>query len=94
MERSEKKRRYDETLIAVVLVLVVIGLVVLLSTSSYNGRVKFHDAFYYLKKQGFATFIGLLGMVIVSRVDYHKWAVLAFPGYLAAIALSVAVMLF
>nr|WP_294491293.1 putative peptidoglycan glycosyltransferase FtsW [uncultured Mediterraneibacter sp.] len=94
MERSKKKRRYDETLVAVVLILVLIGLVVLYSTSAYNGRVKFHDAFYYLKKQGFATGIGLLGMVIVSRIDYHRWAVLAIPGYLAAIALSVAVMLF
>ena len=94
MERSRKKRRYDETLTAVVLVLVVIGLVLLYSTSSYNGRVKFHDAFYYLKTQGFATALGLLGMVIVSRIDYHRWAGLAVPGYLAAIALSVAVMLF
>ena len=94
MERSNKKRHYDETLLTVVIVLVAIGLVMLYSTSSYNGEVKFHDSFYYLKKQGFATFIGFLGMVIVSRVDYHRWAVLAIPGYLAAIALSVAVMLF
>ena len=94
MERSNKKRHYDETLLTVVIVLVAIGLVMLYSTSSYNGEVKFHDPFYYLKKQGFATFIGFLGMVIVSRVDYHRWAVLAIPGYLAAIALSVAVMLF
>ena len=95
MERSNnKKRHYDETLLTVVIILVAVGLVMLYSTSSYNGEVKFHDPYYYLKKQGFATFIGFLGMVIVSRVDYHRWAVLAIPGYLAAIALSVAVMLF
>ena len=95
MERSgKKKRHYDETMLAVVVILVAVGLVMLYSTSSYNGEVKFHDPYYYLKKQGFATFIGFLGMVIVSRVDYHRWAVLAIPGYLAAIALSVAVMLF
>ena len=95
MERSNnKKRHYDETLLTVVIILVAVGLVMLYSTSSYNGEVKFHDPYYYLKKQGFATFIGFLGMVIVSKVDYHRWAVLAIPGYLAAIALSVAVMLF
>ena len=95
MERSNnQKGHYDETLLTVVIILVAVGLVMLYSTSSYNGEVKFHDPYYYLKKQGFATFIGFLGMVIVSRVDYHRWAVLAIPGYLAAIALSVAVMLF
>ena len=94
MERSGKKRRFDDTLLVVVLILVGIGLVLLYSTSAYNGRVKFHDSFYYLKKQGFATLLGLLGMTVVARIDYHKWIPLAVPGYLAAIFLSVAVMLF
>ncbi|WP_407690923.1 FtsW/RodA/SpoVE family cell cycle protein [Ruminococcus turbiniformis] len=93
-KKSEKKRRYDETMIAVVLILLVIGLVVLYSTSAYNGSVKFHDPFYYLKKQGFATLLGLLGMMFVAGIDYRRWSVLAVPGYLTAIALSVAVMLF
>ncbi len=60
MTRSEKKRRYDGMLIVVVLLLVAAGLVLLYSTSAYNGQVKFHDSFYYLKKQGFATLLGLL----------------------------------
>lgn len=94
MERSGKKRTYDDTLLVVVLILVGIGLVLLYSTSAYNGRVKFHDSFYYLKKQGFATLVGLLGMVIISRIDYHRWVPFAIPGYLMAIFLSVAVMLF
>ena len=94
MKRSGQRRRYDETMAAVVLILVLAGLVLLYSTSAYNGRIKFLDEWYYLKKQGFATLIGLAGMLIVSRIDYHRWAVLALPGYLAAIVLSVAVMLF
>ncbi len=94
MERSDKKRTYDDTLLVVVLILVGIGLVLLYSTSAYNGRVKFHDSFYYLKKQGFATLVGLLGMVIISRIDYHRWVPFAIPGYLMAIFLSVAVILF
>ena len=84
--------RYDYTLLIVVLLLVIIGLVLLYSTSAYNGRVKFHDSFYYLKKQGFATVLGLVGMMIVAKIDYHKWVPLAGLGYLTAILLSVAVM--
>ena len=92
MERPAKKKRYDYTLLIVVLLLVIIGLVILYSTSAYNGRVKFHDSFYYLKKQGFATVLGLVGMMIVAKIDYHKWVPLAGLGYLTAILLSVAVM--
>ena len=94
MKRSAGKRAYDDTLIAVVLVLVVIGLVVLYSTSAYNGRVKFHDSLYYLKKQGFATLLGLAGMMVTARIDYHRWVPFAVPGYLMAVFLSLAVMFF
>lgn len=56
-----KKRRYDDTLLVTVLILVGIGLVILYSTSAYNGQVKFHDSLYYLKKQGSPLFWGLRG---------------------------------
>ena len=81
MTRSEKKKRYDGMLIFVVLLLVAAGLVILYSTSAYNGQVKFHDPFHYLKKQGFATLLGLFGMALIARVDYHKWVPLAIPAY-------------
>ena len=55
--------------------------------------VKFQDPYYYLKKQGFATALGLVGMFVVARGDYHTWVPLANVGYLTAVALSVAVML-
>ena len=41
----------DYTLLLIVVLLVVIGLVILYSTSAYNGQVKFHDSFYYLKSR-------------------------------------------
>jgi len=56
--------------------------------------VKFHDSFYYLKKQAFATVLGIVLMLFVAGMDYHIWQRLAVFGYLAAVALSVAVMLF
>ena len=94
MRHPAKRCTYDDTLLVTVLVLVIAGLVLLTSISAYNGNVKFHDSFYYLKKQGFATGLGLVGMAGVSRIDYHRWIPLAVPGYLLSILLGVAVLLF
>lgn len=89
-----KKRSYDYTLLIALFTLIVLGLVILYSTSSYNGTVKFQDAFYYLKKQMFATGLGIAAMFVVSGMDYHIWERFAVLGYLIAILLAIAVMLF
>lgn len=92
MTRQKPKRGFDYGLLTVVLILVIIGLFILYSTSSYNGQVKFQDSFYYLKKQAFATSLGLAMMYAMANIDYHVWQKLALPAYLAAIVLSVAVL--
>ena len=84
----------DYTLLVIVFLLVAVGLVILYSTSAYNGDVKFHDSFYYLKKQVFATILGLVMMFWVAGIDYHVWQQFAAVCYLAAVGLSIAVMLF
>ena len=94
MKRPAKRHTYDDTLLVTVLILVLVGLILLTSTSAYNGRVKFHDSYYYLKKQGLATVLGMAGMLWIAGIDYHRWIPLAVPGYLAAIGLSIAVMAF
>ena len=94
MRHPAKRCTYDDTLLVTVLVRVMAGLGLLTSSSAYTGNVKFHDSFYYLKKQGFATGLGLVGMAVVSRIDYHRWIPLAVPGYLLSILLGVAVLLF
>lgn len=92
MGRPGKKKGYDYTLLAVVFLLVFVGLMILYSTSAYNGELKFHDRFYYLKKQLFATILGTVLMLVVANIDYHVWEPLAGIGYLVAIGLSVAVI--
>ena len=75
LTRQNKKRGYDYSLLAVVFLLVIIGLIILYSTSAYNGQVKFHDRFYYLKKQAFATALGLALMFFMANIDYHIWQI-------------------
>ena len=88
------KRRFDRGLLVTVILLVIIGLIILYSTSAYNGRVKFDDSFYYVKKQLFATSLGLALMYAMANIDYHVWQRFALPAYLIAILLSIAVLLF
>ena len=91
-EKNKDRRQFDWVLLFLVLFLAVFGLVLLYSTSAYNGRVKFHDPAYYFKKQLFATLLGLAGLYLVSRLDYH-WLAKFSPGlYLMSLGLSLAVL--
>ena len=61
----------DICLFVIVMFLVIFGLVVLYSSSAYNGQVRFDDPAYYFKKQLFATVLGLMAMAGIASVDYH-----------------------
>lgn len=94
---KEKKQRNgapDYGLCLVVLILAGFGLVVLYSTSAWNGQVKFADPAYYLKKQLLATSLGLAAMYAVSCIDFRRWKNLAVPGYLISLVLQAAVLFF
>ena len=94
MEREKKGRQFDGILLILVVVLLVCGLIFLYSTSAYNGRVKFHDSAYYFKKQLSATSLGLMGMYLVSCMDYHILVKTAGLWYGISLVLSLMVLLF
>ena len=87
-----KSGRGDVLLVCMVLFLVVFGLAVLYSTGSYNGSVRFGDAFYYMKKQFFAAALGMLAMYLISCMDYHIFEKYAIAAYLISLALSTLVL--
>lgn len=93
-ETKKKTLKLDMTLLALVLLLVLFGLVMLFSTSEYNGRVRFHDSAYYFKRQLFATSLGLLAMYAVSCMDYRIFTRFAPGAYFLSMGLSTAVLLF
>ena len=87
-----KSGRGDVLLVCMVLFLVVFGLAVLYSTGTYNGSVRFGDAFYYMKKQFFAAALGMLAMYLISCMDYHIFEKYAIAAYLISLALSTLVL--
>ena len=87
-----KKKGIDYTLLFVILFLLCFGLVMLYSTSSYSAMIKQGDGAFYLKKQIFATGIGLLFMAAATVIDYRAYAKLAVPLYLISLGTICLVM--
>ena len=89
MKRSKGKQEeffFDYTLLFIVLFLLVFGLVMLYSVSSYKAALDYKgDSAYYLKKQAAATVLGLIAMFVVAYIDYHDWERLAVVGYVVSI---------
>ena len=92
MKKERKIGQADELLALFVMALTAVGLLLLYSTSTYNGEVKFQDAGYYLKKQLFASVLGMAAFFVMARIDYHRVAAFATPLYLCSIVLSTAVL--
>lgn len=92
-EKKQKPLRYfDYSLLFLIIFLLCFGLIMLYSTSSYSGSVKFDDAAYYLKRQLRATGLGIVAMIIVSRIPYRFWMNLSGLAYLMALGLCTAVI--
>ena len=86
----------DLPFLALVLILLGIGLVMLLSASSYAAsmdKATGYDATYYFKRQAAFAVMGVIIMYVVSRFDYQRWRGLS-PFILgAAILLLIAVLI-
>ena len=87
------------------LLLLAIGLLMLLSASSYaalydpaagyqveDGVVQMGDALYYFKHQLIYAVLGVLVLWLVSRLDYQRWRAWAVPILCAAVVLLILVL--
>lgn len=82
---------YDYSLKFIIYFLLIFGLIILYSTSSYNGRLKTGDPAFYLKRQMLNTMLGVIGMEVISRIDYRRWKPFAIYAYAASIIMTLLV---
>lgn len=87
--RKSKTRglNIDYSLLFIVIFLLVFGLVMIYSTSSYDANIKFNDAAYYLKKQALATLVGFGLMFFMVFFDYHFLARFGAIAYVVSLVL-------
>ena len=93
--REERPHFMDYATLFLVLFLLGFGLVILFSTSSYRGSMLYGDTTHWLKRQGFFAVIGVILMLMVSRINYHwlSFKIIAIGNYMFILALLAATMM-
>lgn len=69
-----QKVEVDFILFATVFLILVIGVVMVYSASSYSAlnTPSIHDDMAFFKKQSIAAVLGLAAMLVIEKIDYHK----------------------
>jgi len=73
--RAPKKNSpgIDRNLLIITLLLTFLGLVAVADASAPVAIQRFSDKFYLLKQQAFWAFIGVVLMIVLSKVNYKVW---------------------
>ncbi|MBE6679634.1 MAG: putative lipid II flippase FtsW [Ruminococcaceae bacterium] len=81
----------DNFLLFTILILLAFGLIMVFSASYADARTRYGDSYYFIKRQSIMVIIGLVTMVVASRLRitfYKNAAVLAY-GFSAVLLFAV-----
>ena len=85
--KGKTEHHSDVSLWFALLFLLGFGLVMIYSASSYTAFADYGDQMFYLKRQAVAVGLGLIAMLVVSRIPYHFWERFSVLGVLASAVL-------
>jgi cell division protein FtsW len=85
--------RPDRVLLVVTLLLVGVGIVMVYSSSVAVAELRYQTSSFFLKRHVLRALLGLWAMLVVMKIDYHRWQKLAGLGMLASIFLLLLVLL-
>jgi cell division protein FtsW len=89
----KKLEEYDLVIMLMAIALTCFGVVMVYSASSVMAAKKFHDGFFFLKRQGVFALLGFGLMVATMQINYQFWRKLAAPILLGCIVLLVLVLI-
>ena len=82
MRQSRTDKRIDERLLYVYLATLVVGLVMIYSTSSIIAESRFGSHLYFFRQQLLWALLSVLLVVVISRLDLKRVAVYSVPALL------------
>src|SRR5437773_1794891 len=90
--RVPRTTTYDLPLVLAVVALTLLGLAMVYSASGIRALDALEDPRYFLAQQSAWASLGVAGMIVASRVGYHRFRALAVPLLALAILLLVLVL--
>jgi cell division protein FtsW len=69
----KESKTHDQQLLLITMTLTCLGVVMVYSASAVMADKRYHDGFYFLKRQGGFAMVGTLLMLVTMQVDYHFW---------------------
>ena len=88
-----RTRRSVALLLGSTAFLVATGLVMVLSASSVSAFAEYGDSFVFVQRQAAYAVVGVLAMIVTSRMPYRAWRRLAGPFLVLTIAMLVLVLM-
>jgi cell division protein FtsW len=85
----ELRKPIDSILFLVVLCLVMIGGIMIMSTSSVVGEANYNDSYYFIKKHLVFLVMGIVAMGVGIKFPHQKYRKYALPGFLFSLVLLV-----
>jgi len=85
--------RPDRLLLVLTLLLVAVGVVMVYSSSVIVAQERYHASSFFLKRHLLRALLGLLALMVMMRIDYHRWESLAGLGMFCSLVLLSLVLL-
>ncbi|WP_188205726.1 stage V sporulation protein E [Alkalibacillus aidingensis] len=89
----EKKQSVDYVLLTAIAMLLLIGLVMVYSSSSVWSDYKFDDSTFYLKRQALFAFLGIIGIYLTLKIPYYQWLNYSVSIYVICFILLIVVLI-
>ena len=91
--KSNNRGKMDITFLSFVLILLTVGLVMLFSASYAYSLEYYGNSYKFITRQALLGGVGVVAMLITSRIDYHFWRKFAWIFYFIVAAMLVVLLI-
>ena len=89
---GEEKKNMDFSMLVTIMLLLCMGLIMVATASSYHALSTYGNSNELLTKQLIFAIIGVIAMLIISKIDYRVYKKWSYIGYVLALLLLIAVL--